>query len=73
MVMVLGDETLYNRDGIVYPKESGVMGQIKRLIGITGVRQAEDKPGVWEVTKDLFRVFARPYIFLPGMAYDFIL
>ncbi|KAF2665827.1 MFS general substrate transporter [Microthyrium microscopicum] len=71
MVILLGDETLYNRDvaAVRYARQPGIAGKIKRLVGITGYQQSGDKPGVFEVAKDLFGIFARPYILIPGLLF----
>jgi MFS family permease len=66
MVIFLGDETLYSRDGVNKPREKGIVAKIKLLTGITGLQSTQGRPGLWEVTKDLFGLLTRPYLLIPG-------
>jgi MFS family permease len=69
MIILFGDETLHNREGFQLPKEHGIMGRIKRLTGISGIQHQQGRPGVWEVTKDLFGLLGRPYLLIPGLCF----
>lgn len=73
LIVLLGDETLYNReaynrDGTVEkpPKGSFISERILRLTGVRGIRESEGRPNVWEVTKDLFGLLRRPQLLLPS-------
>ncbi|KAF1989245.1 MFS general substrate transporter [Aulographum hederae CBS 113979] len=77
-VIFLGDETLYHRAPLgeeaataVAPvaKKSGVMRRISLLVGVAGVQESAGRPGFFEVGKDLFIVFAKPYVFLPTFGF----
>jgi hypothetical protein len=65
-IIIFGDETLYNRDGFQLPREHGIVGRIKRLIGLANLTP-QAHPSVWEVTKDLFGLLSRPYLLIPGL------
>jgi MFS family permease len=67
-IILLGDETLYDRENKVQ-RQTGFIERVKRLTGIAGVRDASGKPGVWEVTKDLFGLMLRPYLLLPTFGF----
>lgn len=70
MILVFGDETLYDREkqGEKVTR-SGVVERIYRLTGIAGVRDCAGRPGLWEVTKDLFGLLYRPYLLLPTLGF----
>jgi MFS family permease len=67
MIILFGDETLYNREGFQKPRTPGLKGRIFRLTGIEGVQSTAGRPSVWEVTKDLFSLLTRPYLLIPSM------
>ncbi|KAF2454738.1 major facilitator superfamily domain-containing protein [Lineolata rhizophorae] len=70
LIILLGDETLYNRNLEKQPtRRGGIIGRVMLLTGVTGVMESEGKPGVWEVTVDLFSVFVRPYLLLPTLGF----
>ena len=48
---------------------SPIIERIYRLIGVAGVRDCEGRPGLFEVTKDLFSVIIRPYLLLPTLGF----
>jgi MFS family permease len=70
MILAFGDETLYDRekqgDKV---NRTGVVERIFRLTGIAGVRDSTGRPSLWEVTKDLFGLLARPYLLLPTFGF----
>ena len=61
MVIVLGDETLYDR-GSPKPREKGILGRIKLLTGWTGVKEADGRPTLWTVCVDIIKVQIKPQI-----------
>jgi len=67
LIILFGDETLYNREKpqVAKPK-GGIMERIAKLTGLYGVRNCAGNPKVWEVTKDLFGLLLRPYLLLPS-------
>jgi MFS family permease len=65
LILLFGDETLYNRDGFQKARSQGVKGRISRLLGIEGIT-AEGRPSIFAVTKDLFSLLLRPYLVLPS-------
>jgi hypothetical protein len=70
MVVFLGDETLYNRDTTEHKTASSpILERIYRLTGVAGVRNCAGRPGLWEVTKDLFSLLLRPYLLLPTFGF----
>lgn len=70
MILAFGDETLYDREkqGEKVTR-TGAVERISRLTGIAGVRDCEGRPSLWEVTKDLFGLLARPYLLLPTFGF----
>jgi MFS family permease len=67
MVVLFGDETLYDREsGQVEKSGRGFKERILRITGVRGVQLAGNKPGLWEVTKDLFGMIRRPQLLLPS-------
>jgi MFS family permease len=70
MIVLLGRESTWNRDGLQKPRKGGVMGRIEQLVGITGFKEAADRnstrPGLLEVVKDQFGLLSRPYVLLPS-------
>jgi MFS family permease len=66
MIILLGDETLYNRDGPQKEREGGIKGRIMLLTGIQGARECEGRPSICEVTGDLFGLLLRPYLLVPS-------
>ena len=70
MILLLGDETLYDHDGKKnLDGSSGIMERIKRLTGIAGIRNSAGRPTLWVVTKDLFCLMRRPYLLLPTFGF----
>lgn len=69
MIVFFGDETLYDRERTEHRKRSGVLERVCRLVDVTGYMEAAGKPGVWEVTRDLFALLARPYLLLPTFGF----
>jgi len=72
MIIFLGDETLFNRHTALSngqhaaAKQTGFGRRIMLLLGVAGVKESSSRPGLLEVSKDLFSVFVRPYVFLPS-------
>ena len=66
LIVLFGDETLYNRDGPRKEREGGIKGRIMLLTGIQGVREYEGRPAVTEVTASLFSLLLRPYLLVPS-------
>ena len=53
LIILLGDETLYDREKEGQRiRAGGIMERIYRLTGVAGVRDCAGRPAVWEVTKD---------------------
>ncbi|KAK5131682.1 hypothetical protein LTR08_000736 [Meristemomyces frigidus] len=71
LVIVFGDETLYER-GNPQPKERGLMGRAKLLLGITGLK-AKGRPGFFTVAKDIARIQLSPQIFFITAVYVMVL
>jgi MFS family permease len=69
LIIFFGDETLYDRENHTEPVQvgTGVVARISKLTGLTGIRNSAGKPKLFEVTKDLFGLLARPYLLLPSM------
>ncbi|KIW08474.1 uncharacterized protein PV09_01376 [Verruconis gallopava] len=69
-VILLGDETLYDREKTkCETARHPVVERLYRLTGIAGVRDCEGRPGLWEVTQDLFSLLLRPYLLLPTFGF----
>jgi MFS family permease len=66
LIILFGDETLYNRDGPRKEREGGIKGRILLLTGVQGVREYEGRPAVTEVTGSLFSILLRPYLLIPS-------
>lgn len=67
MIILFGDETLFDRS--VNPKPSPkktITRRILLMLGVAGISESHGRPGIWEVTKDLFRLLLRPYLLLPS-------
>lgn len=68
LILLLGDETLYDREKEHdAERPTGFVERVKRITGIAGVRDSAGRPGLWEVTKDLFGLMLRPYLLLPTL------
>lgn len=65
MVVLLGDETLYERNASEKPKDRSMVRHISLLLGIEGAR-VKGRPGLWTVTKHQYSLLARPYLFAPS-------
>jgi MFS family permease len=70
LIVLFGDETLYDRD---HPennvKVDGIVGKIKLLTGIAGLR-ATGRPTLKTVFKDLIAISYLPYLILPCKQLD---
>jgi MFS family permease len=67
LILLFGDETLYDREHHKEEVQStGIVARISKLTGLYGIRHTAGRPGLWEVTKDLFGLLARPYLLLPS-------
>lgn len=68
VVVLLGDETLYDRDVVLGPKATGFGRRIALLTGLAGFRECAgtNRPTLWRVTLDLFGLLLRPYLLLPS-------
>ncbi|EKG11055.1 Major facilitator superfamily [Macrophomina phaseolina MS6] len=65
MVVLLGDETLYDRNVVAEkPKNKSILRHLSLLFGIEGARVG-GRPGLWTVTKHQYSLLARPYLFAP--------
>ncbi|KAL1387433.1 major facilitator superfamily domain-containing protein [Phyllosticta capitalensis] len=64
MVMVFGDETLYDRTKPSEPKPKTIMYRLSLLLGIEGAR-VSGRPGLWTVFKHQCSLLARPHLFFP--------
>lgn len=71
LVIVLGDETLYDRKN-PQPRSKGPANRIKTLLGLTGFR-AKGRPGMWTVFKDILIIQAKPQIFFLTVIYVMVL
>ena len=70
MVVLLGDETLFDREKTERKiASSPFLERVYRLTGVAGVRDCAGRPGLWEVTKDLFSLLLRPYLLLPTFGF----
>lgn len=66
-ILLFGDETLFDRSPDRKPVESrGIAHRAKLMLGVAGISERHGRPGVWEVTKDLFGLLLRPYLLLPS-------
>ena len=75
MVVLLGDETLFDRDGLEKrqpnSKPTGerrkfsVSRHVSLLLGIEGARNCAGRPRVWTVFVHQASLLLRPYLFLP--------
>jgi MFS family permease len=66
MIIFLGEETTYSRDGVQGERIGGIKGRIAAITGIQGVRERHERPPVLEVSKDLFGLLGRPYLLVPS-------
>ena len=73
MIILFGDETLYDRESygqdghVQQPAKKGfVMERILKLTGVHGIRVRKAHPPFWEVSKDLFGLLRRPHLLLPS-------
>lgn len=71
LVILLGDETLYERDN-PQSREKGTWGKIKCLIGLTGIK-AKGRPSMMTVFKDLVQIQIRPQIAFLTVIYVMVL
>ncbi|KAF2093009.1 MFS general substrate transporter [Rhizodiscina lignyota] len=70
MILLFGDETLFDRSEDRKPIErKGIAQRVNLMIGIAGISESHGRPGVWEVTKDLFGLLLRPYLLLPTFGF----
>jgi MFS family permease len=70
LIILCGDETLYDREKTERKHTNGpILERIYRLTGIAGARDCAGRPGLWEVTKDLFGLLLRPYLLLPTFGF----
>lgn len=75
MVILLGDETLFDRDGLERagsksaivgsPRPFSLRRHINLLLGLEGFRNCAGRPKLWTVFVHQCQLFARPYLFLP--------
>ncbi|KAK1750474.1 major facilitator superfamily [Echria macrotheca] len=76
MVIVFGDETLFDRTNLEKRETSesavtgtrrsfSVAGHVSRLLGIEGFRTSAGRPGLWTVFSHQLLLLTRPYLFLP--------
>lgn len=69
-VVFLGDETLFDRSpNRLVPVKKTITRRIMLLTGVAGISEGQNRPGMWEVTKDLFGMLLRPYLLLPSKSY----
>lgn len=66
MIIFLGEETTYDREGVPEPRKRGIMARIKAITGIQGIKETSNRPSVLEVSKDLFGLLSRPYLLIPS-------
>jgi MFS family permease len=71
LVVVLGDETLYDRHN-PQKRQTGLVARVKLLIGVTGYR-AQGRPSPVEVIKDLLAIQIKPQIFFLTVIYVMVL
>jgi MFS family permease len=71
LVIVFGDETLYDRAN-PQKRETGLVARMKLLVGITG-HKAQGRPSPWKVTKDLLIIQIKPQIFFITVIYVMVL
>ena len=71
LVVILGDETLYDRNN-PQPRQKGFAGKLKCMLGLTGIK-ATGRPTVWTVFKDLVRIQIKPQIFFITTCYVMVL
>jgi MFS family permease len=65
LIVLFGDETLYDREHPENNVESkGIMGKIQLLTGVTGLR-IKGRPTIATVFKDLIAISFLPYLILP--------
>ena len=70
LILLLGDETLYDGDDKKKQEgSSGIVERIKSLTGMAGIRDSAGRPTLWVVTKDLFGLMRRPYLLLPTFGF----
>ncbi|KAK3689479.1 major facilitator superfamily domain-containing protein [Podospora appendiculata] len=76
MVIVLGDETLFDRSrlDLVVDRKQQTIGErrpfsfarhVLLLLGVEGFRTRAGRPTLWTVFKDQCSLLVRPYVFLP--------
>lgn len=66
MIILFGDETLFDRENIRAAPGTGVVSRVKLLVGITGFQQRHGRPAMFRVAKDQFKLLLRPYLLLPS-------
>jgi MFS family permease len=71
LVVVFGDETLYDRFN-PQKRQTGLVARVKLLIGITG-HKAQGRPSPWRVVKDLLVIQIKPQIFFITVIYVMVL
>ena len=71
LVIVFGDETLYDRSN-PQKRGTGLVARMKLLVGITG-HKAQGRPSPWNVTKDLLIIQIKPQIFFITVIYVMVL
>jgi MFS family permease len=71
LVVVLGDETLYDRHN-PQPRQKGIMGKISRLTGIAGAK-VKGRPNMLTVLKDIVVIQIKPQIALLTVIYVMVL
>lgn len=71
LVVFFGDETWYDRNR-PFPKEKGVLGRIKLLIGVTGAH-AEGMEKMWDVTRLIISLQFKPQLFFLTVVYVTVL
>lgn len=73
LVVVFGDETLYDRSGSnPQKKQTGLTARVKLLVGIAGYK-AQVRPTVINVVKDLLIIQIKPQIFFITVLYVMVL
>ncbi|KAF1808393.1 MFS general substrate transporter [Eremomyces bilateralis CBS 781.70] len=68
-IILLGDETLYDRNAERKPRQKGILGRLSLLTGVTGFQERDPRPTLWTVLKDIFGLLLRPYLLLPTFGF----
>ena len=71
LVVLLGDETLYDRHN-PQPRQKGIWGKMKCILGITSAK-AKGRPDIWTMRKNLLSTQIRPQIFFITVIYVVVL